>query len=790
MIGQRLGAYEITAKLGEGGMGEVWRATDTRLEREVAIKVLPAATLENAGARARLLREARLASRLNHPNVCTIHDVGEVEGRAYIAMELVEGQSLAARLAAGAISREAALRFGSQIAEALAHAHERGVVHRDLKCANVVVTAEGRAKVLDFGLAKRLADENLGDATTLSRHPLTEPGTVAGTLAYMAPEQLRGEPADPRSDIWALGIVLYEMAAGRRPFSGETAFSLSSAILTEPPSPLPPTVSAPLAAVIERALAKEPGERFQRAGEVLAALQVVQSGGGAAIPRQAVRARAKRRRSLAAPGLVLALVALVAALFALDVAGVRSRLTGAAAAASFDSLAVLPFENLSGDPDQGFLAAGIHEALINELGRLGGLRRVIARASALRYEKSDKPLAQVARELGVATLMTGAVLRSGTRIRVTAQLVEPATGAQLWTGSFERELRDVLALQNEIVAAITRQAGLRLTREEESRLASAARVDPVAHEAYLRGRFQLNRFTPEGFEKGIAYMQEAIARDPESPLPYAGLALGYALIGHDALPDAFAKARAAADEAMKRGETLAETEEALAEIALYSEWDWAGAERAFRRALDLNPSLPEAHCHYAWYLELVGRREEAYAEMKRAIELDPLTPVWGAWLAGMYRYAGKYDEAIAVARQSLELNPGFAAGLRVLGDTYAQRGSFEEAIAAHEQAIAANPAVGWGLGHTYALAGRAKEAREIAAGFATKPTPMGTWGLAKIHTALGDRDEAFRWLEAGFDVRFSWMPWIGHDPAFAALASDPRFADLLRRMNVPPIDKG
>ncbi len=777
MIGQRLGHYRIVEKIGEGGMGVVYRAHDESLDRDVALKVLPASSFSDPAARARLLREARTASQLNHPNICTIHEVGEAEGQGYIAMEFVEGQPLSARLAAGPLPVEHVLRYGLQLAEALGHAHERGVLHRDLKSANVVITAEGRAKVLDFGLAKRLSENELDEATR-SQASLTAPGTLVGTLAYMSPEQLCGQPADARSDIWALGVVLYEMAAGARPFQGQTGFELSSAILNQAPRPLPSQVPTELRVVIERCLEKEPGRRYQRAGEVRAVLEAIQA--GAVSPWVAWRYTLARRRWLA---LAATLVVLAAVLAGLNVGGLRERLWGGAP--RVQSLAVLPFENLSGDPDQGYLAEGIHEALITDLAKLSGLRRVIARSSAVRYQKTEKPLAQVGRELGVDAVITGSVLRSGNRVRVTAHLINAGTEEHLWSDSYQRELRDVLSLQNEIVAAITRKTQLQLTPQEQARLASARTVNPEAYEAYLKGKFYLNKFTPEGFQKGLAYLQQAIEKDPANPLPYAGMALGYSLIGHEAMPDAFTKAKAAASKALELGETLAETEEALGEIKLYSDWDWAGAEQAFQSALALNPSLPDAHAHYSWYLQLAGRRDDAYAEMKRAMEVDPLTPLWSAWLGWQYWEAGQHEAAIAAARKSLELNPDFPWGLYVLGAAYAQKGMLEEAIAAHRKAAAASPAVKWGLGHTYALAGRRDEARTIAAELKKKPTPMNAWGLAEIYAALGEKDEAFRWLEAGFKLRFSWMPWIEKEPAFAPLRDDPRFQELVRRMNLP-----
>jgi serine/threonine protein kinase/TolB-like protein len=437
--GACFGPYEIAARLGAGGMGEVYRARDPRLEREVALKVLPAAMAADDTARSKLLREARMAARLNHPNVCTVHEVGEAEGQVYVAMELVSGRTLSERLRSGRMAVEEAARLGQQMADALAHAHENGVVHRDFKSPNVIITPEGRAKVLDFGLAKPVAERE-PEATTQTATPLTAPGVVVGTLAYMAPEQLRGKPADARSDIWALGVVLYEMAGGVRPFVGKTGYELSSAILNHTPDPLPAEVPLPLAAVIERCLAKEPGQRYQRAGEVRSALETLRAG---SVPttwpgRRPTLLRPRRR------ALIASLLALMAIAAALGVFGLRGRLLrwlgGSEAAVR---MAVLPFVNLSGDPEQEYLSDGLTQELISQLGRLHpqGLS-VIARTSVMRYKKGDTPIDQIGRELKVDYILEGSAQREANRVRVTAELVHVKGQTQLWADSYDRDFTE------------------------------------------------------------------------------------------------------------------------------------------------------------------------------------------------------------------------------------------------------------------------------------------------------------------------------------------------------------
>jgi len=494
MTGRTLGDYRILDKLGAGGMGEVYRAHDARLDRDVALKVLPAASFSDPAARARLLREARAAARLNHPNICTIHDVGEVEGHAYIAMELVEGEPLSVYLTRGPQPVEQTTRCALQLAEALAHAHDRGIVHRDLKSANVVMTPDGRPKVLDFGLAKQLRDGELDEATR-SQSSLTGRGTVMGTLAYMAPEQLRGEPADARSDIWALGVVMFEMASGTRPFQGNTGFQMSSAILNEAPGPLPRNVPLVLRTVIGRCLEKDPSRRYQHASEVRTALEAFQT--GAILPWAGWRHLVSRWTWLALAAVALATAALVAAF---DVGSLRTTLTGGGGVPRIESLAVLPLENLSGDAGQDYFAAGMTETLITDLARLGALKRVTARGSVMRYQGTTRTFAEIARELNVDALVTGSVLRSGGLCSVTVQLVDPRTENQLWANRYEREVKDVIRLQNEIVVAIVGEIKAQLTPLEQARLASAHAVNPDAYDDYLKGQVETNRLSPKNLD--------------------------------------------------------------------------------------------------------------------------------------------------------------------------------------------------------------------------------------------------------------------------------------------------
>jgi non-specific serine/threonine protein kinase len=780
MIGQRLAHFRIIEKIGAGGMGVVYRAHDEQLERDVAIKVLPAESFRDPAARARLLREARTASKLNHPHVCTIHEVGEADGQAYIAMELVEGQTLSARLAGGALPVEQVLRFGCQLADALAHAHERRVVHRDLKTANVIITPQERVKVLDFGLAKRLSGEDLAEATTQTHDSVSEAGTITGTLAYMAPEQLRGQPADARSDIWALGVVLYEMAANQRPFQGQTGFELSSAILMQAPAPLPAETPAGLRAVIERCLEKEPARRYQRSDEVRAALEAVQSG-VSTLDRVMPRRRWLVLAPVAAAGVTLVAV--------LDVGGVRGRVMGWAVGPKYRSLAVLPVANLSGDPEQEYFTDGMTDALITDLSKIGSLK-VISRTSVMRYKGVKKALSEIARDLKVDTVLEASVVREAGRVRVSAQLIEAATDRNLWAESYEREFSGILALQSEVARAVARTVHAKLRPQEEKRLAGARVVNPATYEAYLRGMYHLNKSTPADIEKGMAYLHAAVEKDPADPLAYAGLAMGYIEIAHGADPaeDSLQRAKAAARTALKLDDTLAETLVATGFVEGYYDWKWDDANRDIRRALEVNPSLAIGHYHLSWIHALFGRMKEALEEHKRAKELDPFNPLHTAWLGELYRWERRYDEATAEARKSIEMAPGFPPGHYVLALVYEDKGMYDQAIAATQKAAEADPDWRWAVGPTYVAAGRREEARKVLAELKKqKVIPWTAFWLVMLHSALGELDEAFRWMN--YEHQHAWIPWVRVLPwaGCAAMRKDPRFPAQMRRMNLPPI---
>ena len=774
LVGRKISSFEITKVIGRGGMGVVYFAHDTKLKRSVAIKSMPAQLKDDSTAQTRFRREAELLASLNHPNIAAIHDIIEQdEGTSYLVLEYVPGETLTERIKREPLKLEEALSIAQQIAQAVSAAHKKGIIHRDLKPGNIKLTPEGRIKVLDFGLAKPSVSEGIDFEITS-----TEPGHIIGTPAYMSPEQTRGNPTDHRTDIWSFGCIIYQMLTGQLPFKGETATDTLARIIERQPDwdLLPNETPENIRVLLRHCLEKNQDERLGNIADATIEIEKTLSGPAAPV-------RALWRWAMAIGFVVVAIVV------GLNIGRWRESANGGLGGAGpgrIKSLAVLPLENLTGDPEQEYFTDGMTEALIANLGKIGALQ-VRSRTSIMQYKDVKKPLPEIARELNVDVVVEGSVMRVAEQVRIAAQLIHAPTDTHLWVGSYDRDLGDILALQREVARAIAGEIKVAVTPTEEIRLASARRVNPETYEAYLKGMFYLNKFTPEGTEKGLKYLHQAIEKDPADPLPYAGLALGYSIIGHGPAPspEDLLRAKAAALKALELDNTLAEAHAALAEVKLYYDWDWAGVEQAFQRALELKPNLADAHAHYAWYLLLLGRTDEALAEMRRAQELDPLKPIYTAWLGRQYWWAGQDEEAIEEARKSLELNPDFPVGMCVLGDVYATRGMYEEAIALHQKARSVAPNWGWSLGHTYALAGQRDEALNVLAELGEEYRQKNAWGVAEIYAALGEKDEAFRCLEVGYEYRHNWIPWMKWNRNYEPLRDDPRFGDLLRRMNVP-----
>jgi serine/threonine-protein kinase len=622
-------------------MGEVYRARDERLKREVAIKVLPASFSADADRLRRFEQEAQAAGALNHPNILAIYDVGTHEGSPYIVSELLEGETLRARLAGGAFSPRKALGHAMQIAHGLAAAHEKGIVHRDLKPENIFVTRDGRVKILDFGLAKLTQAESGSSAATDLPTAGTEPGVVLGTMGYLSPEQVRGKPADSRSDIFSFGAILYEMLSGNRAFRGDTTADTMSAILLKEPTELSATnreISPGLERVVRHCLEKNPEQRFHSAHDLafdLEALSDVSTPSPALAGLRAV-ARPRARVLLWAVG-VVSLVALAAAVLWL-----RPR------AGTIDSLAVLPFVNAGGDPNAEYLSDGITESLINTVSQIPGIR-VVSRASAFHYKGKDVGAKTVGRELGVAAVLTGRIVQRGDALSIRAELVDARDDTHLWGEEYNRRLSDILAVQEEIARDISGKLRQRLTGEEKKRLTKRYTENAEAYALYLKGRYHWNKRTGEDIQKGIGYFQQAIEKDPTYALAYAGLADSYAILFQYAgLPssETFPKAKAAALKALEMDDTLAQAHATLAETHEFFDWDFSAAEKEYRRAIELDPKYPTAHHWYSACLSRLGRHEEAIAEVERAYELDPLSPIISTSRAVALVRARQSDRAI------------------------------------------------------------------------------------------------------------------------------------------------
>ena len=775
-------------------MGEVWRARDTRLRREVAIKVLPAAFSTDADRLRRFEREARAASALNHPNILTVHDVGVAEGISYVVSELLEGETLREVLEGSALPARRAGDYAIQIAHGLAAAHEKGIVHRDLKPENLFVTKDGRVKVLDFGLARLVApgEDSAGQTEAPTVTSATEPGVVMGTLGYMSPEQVRGKPADPRSDIFSFGAVLYEMLAGRRAFRGESAADTMSAILKEEPAELSaahPDVTPGLERIVRRCLEKTPELRFQSARDLAFALSETTSApAAAALP---VRQRAPARSSLLFAGIAAVLVLAALGVF-FAVRAVRSRGNAVARAGRpIESLAVLPLQNLSKDPEQEYFSDGMTDELITNLARIGALR-VISRTSVMGYKGTKKPLSEIAKELGVDAVVEGSVLRSGQKVRITAQLIHGPTDRHLWAESYQRDLRDVLPMQSEVARAIAREIEAKVTPQNERRLAGARAVDPEAHELYLKGRYAWNKQTEAEIRKAIDDFRQAIARDPGFAPAYAGLADSYSFLRsvYAAPKDVMPQAKEAARKALELDDTLAEAHVSQGLIKFFYDFDWAGAEKEFRRAIELDPNLATAHDAYATFLAGMNRPGEAIAEIERARRLDPFSVLILADAGWVFYCARQYDRAVEACRKALELDPNFAPALPILGVALQKTGRFAEAVAELEKAVKIDdsPTSLEMLGGAYAAWGKKEDAKRVIRMLTERSARryVCPYEIATVYAGLGDKDAAFNKLENAVEERADCIPWIKADSKIDPLRSDPRYAALMNRIGLPP----
>jgi len=773
--GKLLGPYKILELLGSGGMGEVYLAQDSRLGRSVALKLLPDHFVTNKERLHRFQQEARAASALNHPNIITIHEIGETETAHYLVLELIEGDTLRALLSNSRLELVRAVDIAIQTASALAAAHAAGIVHRDIKPENIMIRRDDYVKVLDFGIAKLIEGrEGLASSAGLSFE--TSPGLVMGTTHYMSPEQAQGLEVDERTDIWSLGVVLFEMVTGQLPFKGKTP---SHTVVSIVEHELPPLVDerevpAALERILTKALQKSPDERYPTIKDMLADLKTLHreldSG---------VRANTTQKWTTA----IVALVVLFTML-----AGVAYFTRSSKQ--SINSLAILPFVNATSDPNTEHLSEGITEGLINNLSQVPKLR-VIARGTVFSFNGKDPDPQKVGIKLGVDAVVTGRVTQLADTLVIQVDLVDVSSGAQIWGERFNRKLTDVATMQEDISREISSRLHLRMTDEERSRVSRRHTINAEAYQSYLKGRYQWNKRTPDGLKKSIEYFNEALEKEPAYGQAYAGIADSYNTLARFNLlqpQEAYPKARAAATKALEIDETLSEAHASLAVVKMDYEWDLPGAEREFKRAITLNPGYPGAHQWYGLLLAAQGHTEDALAEMKRAHDLDPLSLIIDMGLGGLYIYARQYDQAIAHFEKTRELHPEAFQPDSNLAYVYEIKGMKDEAVAAYlkSRILAGDSAERVSaFKTTYAVAGwkgylqrRVDEMKAQA-----KLRYVSPFSIALVYAQMGDKTQALAWLEKTYKERNYRLLFIRIDPRLDSLRSEPRFIDLMKRID-------
>lgn len=766
MTSETVSHYRIITKLGEGGMGEVYLAEDTRLGRQIALKVLPASYQYDPERRTRFLTEARAASALRSPNIAAIYDIGEHDGAMFIAMEYVDGEVLSQRIARRTMPTAEVIEITVQIADTLDEAHALGIVHRDIKSSNLMVTERGLVKMLDFGLAKVIRPEASGDQSdpTVPLGAQTAVGIVMGTVSYMSPEQALGHKIDQRSDLFSLGVVIYEMLTGRLPFDGSSTTEIIDSIIHKEPIAIARfnyDVPPELERIARKCLEKDRQRRYQTAREVSTDLRNLRRHGGSGEATNASgtgRAQSARRS--------------------------RSR-------KAIDSLAILPLVNASGDPDAEYLSDGITESIINTLSQLPKLR-VMARSTVFRYKGGEVDPQVVGRELGVRAVLTGRVLQRGELLIIKAEMADAEDGSHLWGEQYSRKLSDIFTIEEEISREISEKLRLKLSGAEKKQLAKRYTENSEAYQLYLKGRFHWNKRTDEALRKGIDYFKQAIESDPGYALAYAGLADSYNILASYsavAPKDAFPTAKSAASRALELDTELAEAHTSLAFARFGYDWEWTESEKEFKRALRLNPGYAMARNWFAVTIVAQGRFDEAFDQINRARELDPLSLPINTNAGWLLHLARRYDEAIEQYLKTIELDEGFGLAHRRLGQTYEQTHMYNEAVIEFQKAVklsGEDVELLSARGHFYAMLGESEKAREVLELLEerAKSTYVPAYLVARVHLGFGDNDRVFEWLNKACDERYGYLAYLNVDPMFDNVRSDPRFAELVRRVGL------
>ena len=829
--------YRIVSKIGAGGMGEVYLAQDMRLDRKVALKILPADVASNRDRMERFIREAKSAAALSHPNIAQIFEIGEHDGTHFIAMEFVEGVTLREKIHRERTELRKLLRYLQHVAEGLAKAHSAGIVHRDLKPDNIMITHDGHAKVLDFGLAKliepQLADANAGDhdnvATAIMKQQST-PGVIMGTVGYMSPEQAQGQTKeiDQRSDIFSFGCILFEATTGKKPFEGDSIVKSLHSLIYEPApqiKDLNPTAPADLQRIIRRCLAKDKEQRYQSIKEVAIELKELrrelESGADfdTTVPPPASSATALRtdagstiqstvarsgsmpptassaeylvsgiRRHKRSVGVTLAILLVV-----ISGAGYwffKYRGSASGGNEAINSIAVLPFQNKSDDADTDYLSDGLAESLIFRLSQIPGLK-VSPTSSVMRYKGKDTDVAKTANELGVDAVMTGRLVKRGDNLNITVELVDIRNNKSLWGEQYERKMSDLLATQREIAAAITQKLQLKLAGNDTKGISKRYTDNNEAYQLYLKGRFYFARRTDEDIRRSIELFQQAIKLDPKFALAYVGVAESYNVMPsypYMSPNEANPFAKAAVAKALEIDPDLPEAHTVAGMIAATYDWDWVKAEREFKRSLELDANLAITHYRYAWvYLSPLGRHDEAIAEMKRAMELEPLSLVQGANFAAVYLYARQFDKALDQARKTYDLDPNLVTSQNWMCHSLDVNGMYAESLAISEKAALSNRSLEAALGYAYAKGGRRQEAEAVLKQWKEieKTKYVSNYWMAVVHVALGEKDAAFAELEKAYQAHDWFLQRLKVDPFMDSLRNDPRFADLVKRVGLP-----